>query len=62
MRVKTVEYDPGYGWIARCPWTGKEYPWPDDGFRWSSRSVARAVVNEARRLNKPRRGRGKNTR
>ena len=46
-RIRTVEYDPGYGWIARDPNTGDEVL-PD--FRWSSRSVARTVVAEARLL------------
>lgn len=47
MRVRTVEHDPGHGWIARDPATGLEI-WPN--FRWASRSVARAVVAEARAL------------
>lgn len=45
MRVRTVEHDPGHGWIARDPATGLEVL---PGFRWASRSVARAVVTEAR--------------
>ncbi len=49
-RIRTVEYDPGWGWIARNPWTGKEVI---EGFVWRTRSVARAVVEEARRLSKP---------
>ncbi len=49
VRFRTVEFD-GWGWIARNPWTGKEV-W--EGFRWASRSVARAVVAEARLFNKP---------
>lgn len=47
-RLKTVEYDPGWGWIASDPWSGFEIM--DPGFRWNSRSVARAVVAEARLL------------
>jgi hypothetical protein len=43
-RIRTVEYEPGWGWIARHPKSGEEV-WPD--FRWASRSVARAVVNQA---------------
>lgn len=46
-RVKTVEYDPGYGWIARHPRTGDEII---AGFRWASRAVARTVVLEAKLL------------
>lgn len=46
--MKTVEYEPYEGWIARCPHSGFEIPEP--GFRWNSRSVARAVVQEARIL------------
>lgn len=49
-RFKTVEYDPGWGYIARNPWTGEEVI---DGFRWRTRDVARAVVDEARLLSKP---------
>lgn len=44
-RVKTVEYDRGWGWIARHPVTGEEII---PKFRWASRDVARAVVWEAR--------------
>lgn len=50
-RIRTVEYDPGCGWIARSPWTGKEIL--EKGWRWNSRSVARTVVLEDRLLNKP---------
>ena len=46
-RVKTVEYDPGFGWIARESATGEEIM---PNFRWSSRSVARTVVAETRLL------------
>jgi hypothetical protein len=49
-RVRTVEYEPGWGWIARNPWTGEEC-WPD--FVWASRSVARAVVDDYRRAGPP---------
>lgn len=47
-RFPTVEHDPGLGWIARDPWSGFEIM--ESGFRWNSRSVARAVVEEARVL------------
>lgn len=50
-RVRTVEYDIGWGWIARNPFTGQVIP--DDDFRWSSRSVARSVVLECRLLQAP---------
>ena len=43
-RVRTVEYEPGYGWIARDPITGREVI---ENFRWTSRSVARDVVRQA---------------
>lgn len=46
-RIKTVEYVPGYGWTARCPFSGFDLFEP--GFIWNSRSVARDVVDEARR-------------
>lgn len=48
-RVLTVEHDHGWGWIARDPRTGRGIP--DDDFRWSSRSIARAVVRECREKN-----------
>lgn len=44
QRVRRVEYDPGYGWIARDKF-GVEYM---DDFRWASRSIARAVVEADR--------------
>jgi hypothetical protein len=47
-RVRTVERDPGGGWIARSPFDGRELG--GDGFRWNSRSVARTVVDEDRVL------------
>lgn len=47
-RVRAVEYEPGWGWIARDPRTGLEIL-PD--FRWASRSVARSVVLERRAIN-----------
>lgn len=56
MRIRTVEYDHGWGWIARNPYTGQEVL-PD--FRWTSRSVARAVVWEARERHKLKTRRGK---
>lgn len=46
-RVRTVEYEPGWGWIARDPATGEEII-PD--FRWASRDVARTVVLETKLL------------
>lgn len=42
-RVRRVEREDGWGWIARRR-DGTEV-WPD--FRWASRSVARAVAWEA---------------
>lgn len=42
--VRTVEYEPGFGWIARDP-HGNEV-WPE--FRWASRSVARDVARQAK--------------
>jgi len=42
-RIRAVEYDPGYGWIARGP-DGNEVI---ENFRWTSRSVARDVVRQA---------------
>jgi hypothetical protein len=51
-RIRTVEYDPGWGWIARSPFTGEEIPEPD--FRWRTREVARTVVQEQRIFNQPR--------
>ncbi len=41
-RVKRVEYDPGWGWIARNKDGTEIMP----GFCWASRSVARTVVAE----------------
>jgi hypothetical protein len=61
MRVRTIEKDErssflfGSGWIARNPYTGEEI-WP--GFRWASRSVARAVVAECRMMTRRPPGRG----
>ena len=43
--VKRVEYEPGWGWIARNP-DGTEVI-PD--FRWVSRSVARDVAAQGER-------------
>ena len=43
MRIRTVEYEPGWGWIARDPRTGKEVI---HDFRWSSRAIAREVSRE----------------
>lgn len=51
-RIKTIEYEPGWGWIARSPWTGKEVL---DNFRWRTREVARDVVRQARLLGSKRR-------
>jgi hypothetical protein len=39
-RIRTVEYDPDWGYIARNPWTGKEII---EDFRWRTRDVARTV-------------------
>lgn len=50
QRIRTVEYEAPWGWIARNPWTGAEVI-PE--FRWRTRSVARCVVDEARLLSKP---------
>ena len=47
MRIRTVEYEPGWGWIARDPRTGKEVV---HDFRWSSRAIAREVSRECERL------------
>lgn len=47
-RFATVEYEPGWGWVARDPWTGFDIMEP--GFVWNSRYVARTVVDEARVL------------
>lgn len=47
-RIRTVERVPGWGWIARCPFSGLELFEP--GFVWNSRSVARDVVEERRRF------------
>jgi len=49
-RIRTVEHDPGWGWIARNPFTGCEI---SEDFRWASRSVARAVVLECRIFRAP---------
>jgi hypothetical protein len=49
-RIKTVEYDPGWGYIARNPRTGKEVI---EEFRWRTRDMARAVVAEARLVSNP---------
>lgn len=46
-RVRRVEKDPRCGWIARDK-NGVEYF--EEGWRWNSRSVARAVVEEDRAL------------
>lgn len=42
--VRRVEYDPGWGWIARDQ-LGNEIM--EDGFRWRTRSVAWSVALEA---------------
>ncbi len=49
-RIRTVERDPGKGWIARNPYTGEECV---KDFRWRTRSVAYAVADEARIFDKP---------
>lgn len=48
-RVRTVEREPGWGWIARDP-AGYEVT-PD--FRWASREIARGVAREAARTFSP---------
>jgi hypothetical protein len=45
-RVRSVEYEPGWGWIARGP-DGREVQ-PE--FRWRTRSAARDVAACARAL------------
>ncbi len=50
-RIRTVEYDPGEGWIARSPYDGRQLG--GDGFVWRTRDVARTVVDEERLLGKP---------
>lgn len=45
--VRTVEHEPGWGWIARDPSTGAEIL---PNFRWTSRSVARGAVDQSRVL------------
>lgn len=45
-RMRSVEYEPGWGWIARGP-DGREVL-PE--FRWRTRSAARDVAKEARAL------------
>lgn len=42
--MKRVEYDPGWGWIARDR-NGKAIF--DENWRWNSRSVARSVCKES---------------
>ncbi|WP_149344770.1 hypothetical protein [Neorhizobium sp. P12A] len=49
-RIKTVEYEEGFGWIARHPVTGEEII-PE--FRWASRAIARTVVLESRMFTEP---------
>ena len=46
-RVRTVEHETGWGWIARDPATGREVI-PE--FRWRTRSAARDVVAAQRAL------------
>jgi hypothetical protein len=53
IRIRAVEHEAGWGWIARSPWTGKEIV---EGFRWRTRDVARTVVEEDRLLNAPKGG------
>ena len=48
-RVRAVEYEPGWGWIARGP-DGKEVL---ADFRWRTRSAARDVATNARDLAAP---------
>jgi hypothetical protein len=44
-RVRTVEHEKGWGWIARDPATGREII---ENFRWASSDAARTAVMEAR--------------
>ena len=37
-RIRTVEYEPCEGWIARSPFDGRELG--GKGFRWNSRDAA----------------------
>lgn len=48
--MKAVEYERGWGWIARNPQTGEEIV---KDFRWTSRSVARDVVRQSRAKSTP---------
>lgn len=45
-RIRTVEYDDRWGWIARSPFDGHQLG--GDGFYWRTRDVARTVVGEER--------------
>lgn len=45
-RVRRVEYDPPWGWVARKRDGTEIGPGGEQGFRWTSRSVARCVVQE----------------
>jgi hypothetical protein len=49
-RVRTVERDSGWGWIARNPYTGREII---ENHRWPSRSIARGVVEDCRTRRAP---------
>ena len=42
-RIRTVEYDPGWGWVARDPQGREVIP----NFYWSSRAIARDVARDA---------------
>lgn len=50
IRTRTVQYEPGWGWIARNPWTGEEII---KDFVWRTRAVARTVVQEVRLRGQP---------
>lgn len=45
--MRAVEYDSYWGWVARCTKCKRELgPGGEQGWRWRTRSVARAVVAE----------------
>lgn len=49
--IRTVEYIPGEGWIARSPYDGRQLG--GEGFVWRTRYVARTVVDESRIFDRP---------
>ena len=50
-RTRTIEYDPGEGWVARSPYDGRQLG--GEGFVWRTRDVARTVVDECRMCDRP---------